>query len=50
MIENFERLSGVNAIPNDYERLLGNQKFINMLQIINNIRTWAIQLKEDCIK
>lgn len=50
MISHFERLPGAGAVPNNFEQLLGDQKFINILQIINNLQLWAIQLKEDCIK
>ena len=47
-LENFERSDG-KAIPNNYNDLLENQKFINIIAFHTSIQSWGIQLKEPCL-
>jgi Family of unknown function (DUF6090) len=47
-LENFER-SNNKAIPNNYNELIKNQKFINIIVFHKDMQLWGIQLKEPCL-
>ena len=46
--EHFERDS--IAIPNNYDELLANQQYINMIVWIKSLHNWAIYLKRPCLE
>jgi len=47
-LENFERDS--TAIPNNYDDLIVNQMFKNILIFTRSIHAWGMELKEPCLK
>ncbi len=47
-LENFERSKGL-AIPNNYDDLITNQKFKNIILFHNDIQSWGMDLKKPCL-
>ena len=44
MMAHFEELAFNNTIPNNFNNLIENQEYINILAIVNNIQNWSISV------